>query len=173
MEALDTQLQQLNQEKEYLAAPVVVMANFAPLPSNLPPKRVEFDWSDEFVFSPRQVPQPERWPELLPEIMALSTQSGLVRYHQGSSSLSTAFAVGQALRNVGGRRLAIEQHSPDKTTVWFSQVTPDVTESFVVHQSAVNAGAVTQQGQPGKDALVVVFALTQTTAPVVVGEVGA
>ncbi|MCP4362855.1 MAG: hypothetical protein GY796_33035, partial [Chloroflexi bacterium] len=46
MEALDTQLQQLNQEKEYLAAPVVVMANFAPLPSNLPPKRVEFDWSD-------------------------------------------------------------------------------------------------------------------------------
>lgn len=179
LEKLHTRLQDLTEEQEFLAAPVVWLANLASVPEGLPPETIVVDRSSEFVFEPRQVPPAERWQSsLLPELADLSRRlasAKLIRL-QGSSCLSNAFAFGQFFRNVGGRRLVVEQNTPVGSMVWTSNEETQagkVPPEFNRYTSAINPTAITPSDQPSNDALVIIYASPQTTLLAVVGEVGA
>jgi hypothetical protein len=179
LEKLHTRLQNLTEEQEFLAAPVVWLANLAGVPEGLPPETIIIDRSAEFVFEPRQVPPAERWQTvLLPELAGLSQRlasARLIRL-QGSSSLSSAFTFGQLFRNVGGRRLVVEQNTPADRMSWASHAETEagkVPPEFNLYVSAVNPAAISSSGQPSHEAIVIIYALPQTTLPAVVGEVGA
>jgi hypothetical protein len=176
---LSLRLKDLTDEQEFLTAPVVWLANLAGIPESLPSETILIDRSSEFVFEPRQVPPAEHWQTaLLPELADLSRRlasARLIRL-QGSSCLSSAFAFGQFFRNVGGRRLVVEQSTPTQTLIWTSNAEPltgEIPPEFKSYTSAINPVATTQNGQPSTDALVIIYALTQTTLAAVVGEIGA
>lgn len=168
LKPLEAALEALEQEKGFLTAPLVHIANFGPVPADLPAGTTLVDHSGEFVFDPRRVPPPERWQaELRLELFNLPArvkQKGLIRL-QGSSSLSSAFAFGQVFRNTGGYHLAVEQHTPDETIVWYSNEKPSGEPArFVSYQSGLNKGQ--------SDGAVIIYAAPKTTLAAVVGEVG-
>lgn len=169
---LEAQLTEILAQEELAGAPVVYIANLdkLPAPDQLPPEAILIDWSDQFTAQPRAVPPPNVWQEVLwPELAALPDQVGqteLVRL-QGTSALSTAFAFGQIFKQIGRYRLAVDQHSPAGTQVWYADMSPEEGMAAPQFASHIAIGEMTRQA-----GLVMVYAAPQTSAANMVSEVG-